>query len=114
MSNINLRYQEYRLALLFFRASALLASNYQLPKSDIPYLIRWLFDYCYYRYLTFDITIASTKRNKASVKSKKAKENMIAYLQRRSDNTAFDYCNKIFGVDNWTYVLPRDYYLNYD
>jgi len=109
MKMLNLRFQEYKLALLYFRASALLTNNY-LNNTDRNILIIRLFEYCYYRYLTFDLSIPIGKRNIYSVKSRQAKENIITYFEKFLPSATHKYCNKIFGVRNWSHVLPSDYY----
>lgn len=105
---LNLRFQEYKLALQYFRASALIAQCSHWNKADTDRLILRLFDYCYYRYRTFDLSVDVSKRNLYSVKALQAKEFIISYLERYSPNVVIKYCNKIFGVGNWSHVLPSD------
>jgi len=110
MKLLNLRYQEYKLALLYFRASALVANNRQWNEVDRDILMRRLFDYCYFRYMSFDISISVSVRNRYSLKSLQAKEYIISYMEKNLPSAVHKYCNKIFGVNNWSHVLPSDYY----
>lgn len=110
MKQLNLRYQEYKLALLYFRASALIFKNDQWCKEDRNALMLHLFDYCYYRYLSFDLSISVDLRNRYTVKSFQAKEFIISYFDKYLPTAVHKYCNKIFGIGNWSHVLPSDYY----
>lgn len=110
MKQLNLRYQEYKLALLYFRASALFNNNRLWNEADKNILKLRLFNYCYYRYLTFDLSIPIGKRNAYSVKCHQAKEYIISFFEKFTPDHARLYCNRLFGVGNWSHVLPSDYY----
>jgi len=110
MKQLNLRYQEYKLALLYFRASALLAKGEQWNKEDRDALMIRLFEYCYFRYLSFNLSISIDLRNRYSIKSLQAKEFVIAYFEKYIPTSANRYCNKIFGIRNWSHVIFSDYY----
>jgi len=110
MKMLNLRYQEYKLALLYFRASALLAKRDQLCMADREILLVRLLDYCYYRYLSFDQSLSIDLRNRYTIKSHQAKEFVISYFENHLPSAVHKYCNKIFGISNWSHVSPIDYY----
>jgi len=114
MKQLNLRYQEYKLALLYFRASALVSNKRQWHNADRDVLLLRLFDYCYFRYLSFDLSISVDLRNRYTVKVHQAKEFIVSYFEQFTPEHANKYCNRIFGVGNWSHVLPSDYYRNND
>jgi len=109
MEPLNLRLQEYRLALLIFRAGCLLAFNTQTNSVDRMQLLYDLFEYCYYRYLSFDTSINISARNKYSVKSFTAKARIVVYLYKNKTDRANSYCDKIFGKGNWENIIPLAY-----